>query len=40
MDYIFLTGLVGSIILVTGAAWPENTNVKHPAKSFKNWLLA
>lgn len=40
MDYIFLTGLIGSLILVTGAAWPEVKHVKHPAKSFKNWLFA
>ena len=40
MDYIFWTGLVGSLILVTGAAWPEAKDVKHPAKSLKNWLFA
>lgn len=40
MDYIFITGLIGSLILVTGAAWPESRGVKHPAKSFKNWLFA
>jgi len=40
MDYIFLTGLIGSLILVTGAAWPIPKGVKHPAKSFKNWLFA
>lgn len=40
MDYIFATGLVGSLILVLGAAWPNIGNPKHPAKSFKNWLFA
>lgn len=40
MNYIFLTGLIGSLILVTGAAWAENGKVNHPAKSFKNWLFA
>ena len=40
MNYIFLTGLVGSIVLVAGAAWPEPTGAKHPVKSFKNWLFA
>lgn len=38
MDYIFLTGLIGSLILVTGAAWPE-TKTSHPVKSIKNWLF-
>ncbi|MDA1060979.1 MAG: hypothetical protein O3B47_04255 [bacterium] len=40
MDYIFYTGLIGSLILVTGAAWPEKKPKKHPAKSLKNWLFA
>jgi hypothetical protein len=40
MDYIFLTGLIGSLILVTGAAWPDKKGLTHPAKSFKNWLFA
>lgn len=40
MNYIFLTGLIGSLILVTGAAWPESKTVRHPVKSFKNWLFA
>lgn len=40
MDYIFLTGLIGSLILVTGAAWPEAKDVQHPTKSLKNWLFA
>ena len=37
MDYIFLIGLIGSLILVTGAAWPEGK--KHPVQSIKNWLF-
>jgi len=40
MDYIFITGLIGSIVLVTGAAWPEIKDIKHPTKSIKNWLFA
>lgn len=40
MDYIFITGLVGSLVLVTGAAWPKIKDVKHPTKSLKNWLFA
>jgi len=40
MDYIFLTGIIGSIVLVTGAAMPEKATKKHPVKSFKNWLFA
>lgn len=40
MDYIFLTGLFGSLVLVAGAAWPEGKAQTHPAKSTKNWLFA
>ena len=40
MDYIFLTGIIGSLILVTGAAWPIKKKIKHPAASTKNWLFA
>lgn len=40
MDYIFLTGLLGSLVLVAGAAWPENKVQKSPVKSTKNWLFA
>lgn len=36
----FLTGLVGSLILVTGAAWPEQKKLKSPRASIKNWLFA
>lgn len=39
MDYIFLTGLLGSLVLVTGAAWPDAKDVKHPARAVKNWLF-
>ena len=39
MTPIFLTGLLGSIILVLGAAWPEGSKKAHPIKSIKNWLL-
>lgn len=40
MNLTFFTGLMGSLILVTGAAWPESEDAEHPAKSAKNWLLA
>lgn len=40
MDYIFLAGLVGSLVLVTGAGWPETKDVTHPTKSLKNWFFA
>jgi len=39
MDYIFLAGLVGSILLVIGAAWPEPKKKMHPVKSVKNWFF-
>jgi len=40
MNYIFITGLIGSLILVTGAAWPDIKDISHPMKSIKNWLFA
>lgn len=40
MNYIFLTGLLGSLVLITGAAWPDIKDVQHPTKSLKNWLFA
>lgn len=40
MTTTFLIGLIGSLILVTGAAWPESKDVTHPMKSIKNWLFA
>ncbi len=40
MDFTFLTGLVGSLVLVSGAAWPESKKLRHPVKSVKNWLFA
>lgn len=39
MDIAFITGLIGSLILVTGAAWPESRDVRHPMRSPKNWLF-
>ncbi len=39
MDYIFLTGILGSAFSVAGAAWPEQ--LKGPSwMSVKNWLFA
>lgn len=40
MDYTFITGILGSLALVTGAAWPESKDLNHPTKSIKNWLFA
>jgi len=37
MDSTFIIGLLGSIVLVAGAAYPIE-QVSHPAKSIKNWL--
>jgi hypothetical protein len=39
MDYNFYIGVIGSIILVIGSAWPAQ-KVKHPVYSKKNWLFA
>lgn len=39
MDIPFVTGIAGSLILLTGAAWPIRA-VPHPARSTKNWLFA
>ncbi|MFA6523622.1 MAG: hypothetical protein WCS85_04625 [Candidatus Peribacteraceae bacterium] len=39
MTPTFLTGLLGSIILVCGAAYPDHPT-SHPTHSLKNWLLA
>ena len=39
MTPIFLTGLTGALILVSGAAYPIK-KVTHPIKSTKNWLFA
>jgi len=36
----FFLGLLGSIILVTGAAWSEGKDLNCPMKSVKNWLFA
>ena len=40
MTIPFLIGLIGSLILVTGAAWPEPKKSIHNIKSIKNWLFA
>lgn len=39
MDRTLLIGIVGGLILVSGAAWPDRP-VSHPARSLKNWLFA
>ncbi len=39
MNYNFYIGVIGSIILVIGSAWPAK-KVKHPAYSKKNRLFA
>lgn len=40
MNLTFIIGLLGSLILVLGAAWPEPKHPKHPVQSLKNWLFA
>ena len=39
MDLTFLTGIIGSLFAVAGAAVPENEPPKHPTQSLKNWLF-
>ncbi len=39
MGISFIIGIIGSVILVIGAAYPVKSD-KHPAKSVKNWLFA
>jgi len=39
INYILPVGIIGSLILVAGAAWPEGEK-KLPAQSVKNWLFA
>lgn len=39
IDYIFIIGVIGSLILITGAAYPESKDMNKPMKSVKNWLL-
>jgi hypothetical protein len=36
---MFALGLIGSLILVTGAAWPDRAGVS-PLRSVKDWLFA
>lgn len=40
MNLIFFIGLVGSLALVAGAAWPEGADKRRPTQSLKNWLFA
>jgi hypothetical protein len=40
MNSIFLTGVLGSFLLVLGAAWPTTRAGKKPYQSIKNWLFA
>lgn len=40
MTLAFITGIIGSLILVAGAAWPESKDISHPMKSTKDWLFA
>jgi len=39
MNFVFLIGVIGALVLVTGAAVPAK-RVAHPVKSLKNWLFA
>jgi len=38
-EFNFYIGIVGALVLVTGAFLPDK-DVTHPAKSLKNWLFA
>lgn len=38
MSLSFVLGLIGALVLVTGAAWPVE-KTKKPTKSIKNWLF-
>ncbi|MCX6823507.1 MAG: hypothetical protein NT085_00060 [candidate division SR1 bacterium] len=38
MELSVITGIVGSIVLLIGAAWPIE-KIKEPTKSIKNWLF-
>ncbi|MFA4815224.1 MAG: hypothetical protein WC924_05040 [Candidatus Gracilibacteria bacterium] len=40
MDTLFLTGLIGSLFLVIGAAWMDPKKSQQGPKSLKNWLFA
>ncbi len=40
MNYNFYIGLAGSLILVTGSAWPESPTTRRPTDSVKNWIFA
>lgn len=40
MNFAFLIGLAGSLVLVVGAAWPPSSHVNQPVRSVKNWLFA
>jgi hypothetical protein len=37
---IFYLGIIGSVLLVLGAAWPEPVKEIHPIRSMKNWFFA
>ena len=39
-DITFWVGIIGSLILVTGAGWPGEKEHTAPTKSTKNWLFA
>lgn len=39
-DLTFWVGIIGSLILVTGAAWSSGKEHVAPVKSTKNWLFA
>ncbi len=34
-----MVGIVGSLLLVIGAAWPEKKYIEHPKESIKNWFF-
>ena len=39
MEYSFLTGLIGSLVLVAGAAWPDPKRTSTLRNPLKNWMF-
>ncbi len=40
IDFTFLTGVIGAILIVLGSALPEKRERKEPHKSIKSWLFS
>lgn len=39
INTVFLTGLISSIILVIGSAWPDPKKTVKPIRTFKHWIF-